>query len=260
MITRLIKQMTVLAGGVAVFALFIVAPALADPAALRPQLAAEAGRVTLGDLFQDAGPAADVVVASGGQAGGSLILDAGQVQSLAAANGLQWSNPSGLRRLIVRLDAAAPSRAARGRPAEVLELARDFKAGEVIQPQDLVWAPAPAALPASTPRDPREIIGQAPRRPMQAGAVLQLSDLSTPMVIRKDDVVQVAYIADGIKLVLEGKALGSAAVGDTVDIVNPASKKTIQAVASGPDQAVVGPAAERLKGPVASSKQFASLH
>lgn len=260
MITRLLQQMSVVASGVVLFALFIVAPARADQVTLRPQLAAAAGRVTLGDLFQDAGPAAEVVVASGGTAGGSLVLDAGEVQSVAAANGLQWPNPSGLRRLIVQLEAAAPSRAGRTRPAEVLALARDFRAGELIQPQDLVWTAAPAWTPANTPRDPREIIGQAPRRPMQAGAVVSLSDLSTPLVIRKDDVVQVAYAADGIKLVLEGKAMGSASVGDAVDIMNPTSKKTIQAVASGPDQAVVGPEAERLKGPGASSKQFASLH
>jgi len=71
--------------------------------------------------------------------------------------------------------------------------------------------------------------------------------------------VQVIYSAGGIRLVLEGRALGSATVGDPVDVLNPVSKKTLQATASGPDQAVVGPEADRLKagGP---SKLLASLH
>ena len=63
------------------------------------------------------------------------------------------------------------------------------------------------------------------------------------------------------KLVLQGRALGGAAIGEVVDILNPASKKVIQAVASGPDEAVVGPEAERIKsaGP-ANSRLFASLN
>jgi flagellar basal body P-ring formation protein FlgA len=239
--------------------LLLASPAFANPVELRAQLAAQAGRVTLGDLFQDAGAAAQVVVASGGEAGGSLIIDAGSVQAVAAANGLEWDNAQGVRRLIVSLQAAAPSRVARSRPAEVLAFARDFRAGEVIGPEDLVWTAAPAYTPADAPRDPRAAIGQAPRRPMRAGAPVALGDLTAPLAIRKDDVVQVIYSAGGIRLVLEGRALGSATVGDPVDVLNPVSKKTLQATASGPDQAVVGPEADRLKagGP---SKLLASLH
>jgi flagella basal body P-ring formation protein FlgA len=238
--------------------LFSAAPALATPVDLRPQLAVQAGRVTLGDLFEDAGAAAEVVVASGGEAGGSLIIDAGRVQALAAANGLDWANAQGVRRLIVQVAAAAPSRAVRSRPAEVLAFARNFRAGEPIGPEDLVWTAAPGYTPADAPRDPRAVIGQAPRRPMQAGAPVSLNDLSAPVVIRRDDVVQVVYAAGGMRLVLEGRALGSASVGDAVEVQNPASKKTIQAIASGPDQALVGPEAERLRtGP---SKLLASLH
>lgn len=258
----MIRPPTAFALFMAGLALALAAPALAYPVALKPQLSVQAGQVTLGDLFEDAGAASAVVVASGGESGGSLNVDAGRVQAIAAANGLEWSNPQGLRRLIVRIGAAAaePATQRRSRPAEILTFARNFKAGEMIQPQDLAWTSAPAFVPPDSPRDPREVIGQAPRRPVQAGSPVSLQDLSTPIAIRKDDVVQVAYIADGIKLVLEGKALGSASVGEAVDIMNTASKKTIQAVASGPDEAMVGPAAERLRGPDASSRLLASLH
>ena len=59
---------------------------------------------------------------------------------------------------------------------------------------------------------------------------------------------------------LQGKALTGAALGEAVDILNPASRKIIQAIASGPDEAVVGPSAEQVKFAAANPKLFASLN
>ncbi len=104
------------------------------------------------------------------------------------------------------------------------------------------------------------MVGQAARRPLRAGTAVSLADLSAPKVIKKDEMVQVAYAAGGIKLVLQGKALTGAAVGEVVDILNPVSKKTIQAVATGPGEAVVGPEAERAKAAaIGNPKLYASL-
>ena len=239
-----------------------IASASASAVALRSDIAAPGGRLTLGDIFDDAGSASNVVVATGGQAGGSLVIDARQVQGVAAAHGLQWDNARGIGRLIARVTAAPVAQARRGRAEEVLTYARDFAAGEVVQPEDIVWAPPSGFGTAlDAPRDARAVIGQAARRPLRAGTAVSLADLSAPKVIKKDEMVSVAFSADGIKLVLQGKALSGAAVGDIVDILNPASKKTIQAVAVGPDQAVVGPEAERIKSAgQANPKLFASLN
>lgn len=243
-------------------------PARATPVDLRADIAAPNGKVTLGDIFDDAGAAGAVVVASGGQPGGSLIMEARQVQAVAAAHGLDWDNARGMGRLIARVTSApvrqsqSQSQGRRARTEEVLTYARDFTAGEIVQAEDIVWAPPSGfGSPIDAPRDARGVIGQAARRPLRAGTAVSLADLSAPKVIRKDDMVTVAFAADGIKLVLQGKALSGAAVGDVIDILNPASKKVIQAVASGPDQAVVGPEADRIKAAVSSNPRlFASLN
>ncbi len=194
--------------------------ASATPVDLRADIAAPNGRLTLGDIFDDAGASGGVVVASGGQTGGSLMIDARQGHA---------------------------------RSEEVLTYARDFMAGEIVEAEDIVWAPPSGfGTPMDAPRDARGVIGKAARRPLRAGTAVSQGDLSAPKVIKKDEMVTVAFAADGIKLVLQGKALSGAAVGDVVDILNPASKKVIQAVASGPDQAVVGPDAERLKAAASS--------
>ncbi|HWU49197.1 MAG TPA: flagellar basal body P-ring formation chaperone FlgA, partial [Asticcacaulis sp.] len=68
-------------------------------AALRAVTTDADGRITLGDLFVNAGAAANVQV--GTRSGPSAVLDAAIVQSLAARAGLYWDNPRGLRRIIV---------------------------------------------------------------------------------------------------------------------------------------------------------------
>lgn len=87
----------------ALIALLLVAvatPALADPVSLRANPQDDDGRVTLGDIFDGAGAASNVVVAE--RVGPSVMLPAAQVQAAARAAGLDWSNPQGLRRVVVR--------------------------------------------------------------------------------------------------------------------------------------------------------------
>jgi flagella basal body P-ring formation protein FlgA len=62
----------------------------------------------------------------------------------------------------------------------------------------------------------------------------------------------VAFESEGIVLTLEGKAASDATLGDTVEVINTSSKKTIEAVASAPGRAVVGPAADALKASMLS--------
>jgi flagella basal body P-ring formation protein FlgA len=100
------------------------------------------------------------------------------------------------------------------------------------------------------------VIGQAARRPLRAGAAVALHDVSPPQVIKRDDMISVAFQADGLKLVLQAKALSAAAVGDVFMAVNPGSKKEIQVVATGPGQAAVGPEADRLRANLRANPQF----
>ena len=89
-----------------VAALMVAGTAVAGPVTLKANPVDSDGRVTLGDLFDGAGAASNVVV--GTRAGPSIVFEAGQLQSLARQAGLDWANPAGLRRVVVRDAAAAP--------------------------------------------------------------------------------------------------------------------------------------------------------
>src|SRR5262245_23356843 len=192
-------------------------PCLAgQPVALKPEPMDADGVVTLGELFDRAGPAAATPVAT--RAGQTVVLDAGAVQAAARRAGLDWPNAEGFRRIIVR-SAAAP--AARG-SAEVLTYARNLNAGEIIGPQDLVWGKAPAA-PADAVADADAAIGMQARRPLRAGAVALGRDLAAAQVIKAGEVVTVTWQDGGVSLSLQGRASGAAAVGETFPVQNPAS-------------------------------------
>jgi flagella basal body P-ring formation protein FlgA len=222
-------------------AMFAVSADAGTPVSLNANLVDAAGQVTLGELFDNAGAARDVVVAA--RNGPSVVLDAGAVQALARRYGLDWDNPKGIGRIIVR-GAAGDASSAGNR--EILTYAHDINAGQIVQPTDLVWAKA-AAAPADAPASVDAVVGLAACRPLREGDPVRARDVTAPMVIKAGDAVTVTYADQGVTLTLQAKAMASAAVGDTVNVLNAASKKLIEAVASGPDQAVVGPEALRLR-------------
>lgn len=222
------------------------APAIAGQSVkLRPDTVDADGVVTLGDVFEGAGSAANVAIAQ--RTGTIVVLDANAVQAAARRAGLDWANATGLRRIVVKggADAASAAGPARGN-VEVLTYARSLSTGEMVQPEDLVWAKV-AAAPADAPRDADAVIGQAARRPLREGAAVSLRDVAQPQVIKTGDVVTVTFEADGISLSIQGKALANGAIGEPLLVQNPTSKKTLQAVVTGPGLAAIGPGADQMR-------------
>lgn len=190
----------------AVAAMMVAGAAVAGPVTLKANPVDSDGRVTLGDLFDGAGVASDVVV--GARVGPSAVFEAGHLQSLARQSGLDWANPTGLRRVVVRNAAAAP---ASSPPAPVQRAAADT---------------APPVLAA---------------RPQPVRAAL------AERVITRNDMVEVAYEVGGVRLTITGRAEGNAAVGQRLAVRNLQSGRTIDAVAIGPGLALAGPAAQEAR-------------
>ncbi len=262
----------------AAFALFVLihAVALLCPAAsaaaglpveLVPHPMSRGAEIVLGDLFEGVeGPAGTVVVGAGAAPGQSMVLDAGRVQLAAHQAGLEWDNARGLRRIIVEGGEADPgpvaaAPAARGRArtvahgravaantVQVLVYARNIPAGDTLSPEDLTWAEVPATVRLADPlSDQDAAAGRLARRPLHAGAPAMVRDLVGAKVIHRDDIVAVVFRDDGMVLSLQGRALGDAAVGEPVQILNLGSKKMVEAVAAGPGRAVVGPEADAIR-------------
>jgi flagella basal body P-ring formation protein FlgA len=252
----------------------LIAPGAAlagQPVELRAHPVAH-GYITLGDLFEGAPEeTAKVVVIRAPPPGLDAVLEASEIQMLALRAGLAWSNAQGLAHIIVEslpggspVGRSATSRAASrstrrtphedvgDRQSKTLVYARNLAAGEILAASDLQWS-VDAVAAGDGLDNPALAIGKSARHPLRAGTLVQAYDLANPKLIHAGDAVEVAYESDGVVLTLEAKATSDATLGDTVEVVNPTSKKTIEAVASAPGRALVGPRADALKASLLTS-------
>jgi flagella basal body P-ring formation protein FlgA len=154
------------------------APAHGLEASLRPRIEASGPAVTLGDVFENAGPMAGRAVATAPAPGGRSTLSARFLAAAAQAAGLDWTPPAGVDSVTILRPSAAPGARAQ-----------------------------PAAFSQAAP------------------------------VIKRGDIVTLVFVAPGVQLMTKAKAVSDAALGAPVRLVNLASNRTVDAVATGPDEA-----------------------
>jgi len=224
----------------------LATPALAGTAVtLKAEMVDADGVVTLGEIFDGAGTAGRTPIAS--RTGASVMLNAAVVQAAGRRAGLDWANAEGLRQIVVRSGAmTSPTAPATRANIDVLTWTRNIAAGDVVQPQDLIWAKV-AVAPADAAMDPDAVVGLAARRTLRAGAAVAGRDVAAPQVVKANEIVTLTFDEGGITLTLQAKALLGGGVGETISAQNVTSRKTIQAVVSGPGQALVGPSADKFK-------------
>ena len=125
--------------------------------------------------------------------------------------------------------------------AEVVTLARAFNRGETVRESDILVERMPRnEITADTIGRPAAVIGQAARRALRAGQTIRPVDLMKPDLVGRNDTVTIRFEVPGIVLTVRGKALAAGAEGDLVPVLNPQSKRVVQATVDGPGRVVVG--------------------
>lgn len=112
---------------------------------------------------------------------------------------------------------------------------RRIPAGQAIRSADLRqerW-PAERVRPGMAAML-EEVAGRQSRRPVGEGQPVPLSDLAAAPVVTRNDQVVVEVVQGGLTLTLAGRALADAALGETVPVLNPASRLMIEGEAIGP--------------------------
>lgn len=105
-------------------------------------------------------------------------------------------------------------------------------AGEVLTEADFEMAPVPlATADAGGYADLSQLIGKQLLRSSRAGFMLKATDVTEPTAVTRNALVTVFLKAGAMTLTVKGQALGSAAAGETVDVLNTTTKKILHGVA-----------------------------
>ena len=123
---------------------------------------------------------------------------------------------------------------------EAVVLARPIAANEVVRASDITVVRRPKVeFQANIITTAEQAVGLAPRRAMRPGEVLRQTDLGKAELVARNDNVTITYQVPGITLTMRGKALEGGAQGDTINVLNVQSKRSIQATVAGPGHVVV---------------------
>ena len=123
---------------------------------------------------------------------------------------------------------------------EAVTLIRPLTRGEMVQAADVIIARQPKTeLAADAIQDVQSILGLEARQPLRAGQMLRRNDLTKPELVQRNEPVIILFETSGISLSLRGKALASGSHGETIDVINLQTKRTLQAVITGPSQVTI---------------------
>lgn len=111
-------------------------------------------------------------------------------------------------------------------------------AGSILTRDDFELAPvALSTATAGNYADISQLIGKQLVHAAHGGLMLKASDVTDPRVVNRNDIVTVLLKAGAMTLTVRATALGSAAAGEPVDVMNTATKKILHGVAQ-PDGTV----------------------
>jgi flagella basal body P-ring formation protein FlgA len=120
--------------------------------------------------------------------------------------------------VLVLLASAVPA------PADTVVAARTIRSLSLIGAEDLALVAGEVAGAATRLN---EVVGLEARVILYPGRPIRLDQLGMPAVVERNQVVTLVYRAGGLTIETEGRALARAGVGDSLRVMNLASKKTV---------------------------------
>jgi flagella basal body P-ring formation protein FlgA len=112
-----------------------------------------------------------------------------------------------------------------GALAETVVAARTIRAQTILTAQDLVVKPQQIV---GTFDDPVMLIGMEARVALYAGRPIRQGDIGPPAIIDRNQIVMLIYMAGGLLISTEARALARGGVGDRVRVLNMSSRLTVE--------------------------------
>jgi flagella basal body P-ring formation protein FlgA len=123
--------------------------------------------------------------------------------------------------------------------AESLVATRTLRANMLIGPGDV--APIDRPAPPGAAIHPDEVVGLEARVTLYAGRPIPLSALGPPALVERNQIVTLVFQRGGLEIRTDGRALGRGGEGDTIRIMNLASRNTVTGWVTGAGEVHVTP-------------------
>lgn len=114
---------------------------------------------------------------------------------------------------------------------ELPVLDRSLKSGQEITADHLIYKNFPIHyLRAGVIRDSSELIGKSAKRTISIDRPIRDHEVSTPMIVKKNDLVTLNYIHGNLTITTNGQVMADAAIGDVIQVKNLNSDKKVRAI------------------------------
>ena len=140
---------------------------------------------------------------------------------------------------------------------EAVVVTRSVERGEILKSADVVLERRPKAEAGYDPAPRERVVGMQMRKSVRAGQYLRMADLAKPDLVQRDQNVTLIYETGGLYLTMRGKAMDAGSEGDTVNIMNLQSKRTVQGTVTGPGQVTMSVVAPRLTASLSQAEPAA---
>ncbi|MCC6006195.1 MAG: flagellar basal body P-ring formation protein FlgA [Rhodobacteraceae bacterium] len=119
-----------------------------------------------------------------------------------------------------------------------LVAARLVRAQQIVGPGDLVLSSdaGPGAERALS-----DALGQEARVMLHPGRPVHARDLGPPALVERNQIVRLIYRSGGLSIMAEGRALGRAAEGEGLRVLNLSSRTTVSGIVAPGGHVVVSP-------------------
>lgn len=123
---------------------------------------------------------------------------------------------------------------------EIAVLVNDVDRGEAVQARDVALVRRPASqVGTDVATSAADLVGMIPRRALRSGEPVRSADLAKPILVEKNQLVSVTYSSGGLQLTMRGRVQQNGALGETVKIQNPQSKRIVEGTVTGQGQITI---------------------
>lgn len=88
-------------------------------------------------------------------------------------------------------------------------------------------------------KDPEEIIGKIAAHSITSGAVITKKNTQAPMIVYRNQTINLIVKRNAVSISMKGIAKADAGLNETVKVFNPSSKRILDAMVVGPNQAEI---------------------